>query len=345
MGHKFWYRLAPKRSKPAPVPPVALPTNNEPIVNSQYQPLRVTDERDGEILNRGYAYYSQVWDRGEDTTFAFVGHADGHPRFFQIEHTTITRLGPLLSYRSTGEGMYWTASGDVMLCDGPFLKRVNPFTGAETVVLDISSTHPGCDLWQAHSSDDGRTHSATVRQIVSGGSYPKLGTVVLYEGAQHWFRVDGDLDESHISGDGHSLIIEESHNNQIILLAGDSRAHISNAEGALAHIDCGADYAVGEDDIRGACTYLNLRTLERRELFATWGMGHISVKAGRCLVSAQAQLALVDLAAGGFTPLVEHGMVGSGYDFQVHGNLDPSGRVAAWVSNKMGRMDLYLLRL
>lgn len=340
----FRWKKKPKPPAPTPVPPVPPLIDVVPVTPSR--PIRVTDERDGEILNRGYSYWSQCWLDRAGAIFAFVGHADGQPKFFRIDPDgTVTRLGPKLSYSGTGEGMYWTPAGDIMLCDGPRLRRVNPFSGADEIVLDVSETHPGCDLWQAHSDDQGVSHSATVRHISSSGSYPKIGTVAQCLSGRLYWQALGTLDESHVTSDGSFVIIEEDNGNRIISLTNGSETKITDAEGALAHIDCGPGYMVGEDDQRGACTYLDCRTMERRVLFQTWGMGHLSVRAGRCLLSGASQISLVALDGSGVTPLVDHGMQGSGYDFQVHGNLDPSGRVAAYVSNAAGRMDLYLLRL
>lgn len=313
--------------------------------------IRVTDQSDGEILNRGYAYWSQAWVHPSGAVFLFAGNADGRPRFCRVDPDgTVARMGPMLGYAGTSEGWYWDRDGFIYLCDGPRLRRVSPFTGADSVVLDISETHPGCDLWQAHSSDDGQTHSATVRRIVDIGAYPKLGTVVQRGPIQRFIEAVGLLDESHISADGSILIIEESDGNRILdvlaVLNGiESERGISNFEGALSHIDCGPDYAAGEDDQAGACVKLDLRTMERTKLFDTRQMGHVSVRAGRCLLTDTTQLALVALDGSGVTPLIDHGMTGEGYDYQVFGNLSPDGSVAAFISNKAGRNDLYLLRL
>jgi hypothetical protein len=252
----------------------------------------------------------------------------------------------MLGYGGTAEGWYWTPNGEVMLCDGPRLRRVSPFTGADEVVLDISGIMSGCRLWQAHSSDDGRTHSATVQRIVDDGAYPNVGTALVHRGGEPRIYLNrAELDESHITADGSHLIIEEGDGNRIIDLASGAETGIANAAGALSHIDCGPGFAVGEDDQQGACVRLDLRTMERRVLFSTWGMGHVSVRSGRCLLSDAKQLALVALDGSGVTHLIEHGMRGEGYDFQVHGNLSPDGTAAAYVSNAAGRMDLYLLRL
>lgn len=102
--------------------------------------------------------------------------------------------------------------------------------------------------------------------------------------------------------------------------------------------------AIGENDQLQACVEMNLDTLTQRALFATGRMGHVSVRGRRCLHTNDTSLRLIDLNSGAISELANHGMVSDGtYDTQVHGNLDPSGRVAAWVSNSAGRMDLYLL--
>lgn len=342
MGDAVWDERAPGRKptpKPTPQP------EQPPAVNV---PIRVTDERDGELLNRGYAYYSQSWVDRNGAAFLFVGHADGRPRFFRVDPSgLVTRIGPMLGYAGTAEGWSWSHNGEIYLCDGPRLRRVNPFTGSDHVVMDITGSHASdCRLWQAHSSDDGLTHSATVQKIVPDGAYPNLGTLVQRAGGKMFVASPmGTLDESHITADGSHVIIEESHNNRIIDLATGAETGISNAAGALAHIDCGPGYAVGEDDQAGACTYLDLRTLERRELFSTNNMGHVSVRSGKCLLSDATSISLVNLDGSGVTRLAEHGMRGEGYDYQVHGNLSPDGRVAAWVSNAAGRMDLYVVWL
>lgn len=344
----------PKKKPPPPAPaPVEPPITVVPADPSQ--PIRVTSEMDGEILNRGYSYWSQVWHRGEDVVFAFVGHADGHPRFFRIEGTAITRLGSLVPYGGTGEGWAWTAQGDVMLCDGPRLRRVNPFTGVDVVVLDISQTHPGCRLFQAHSDDAGETHSATVEQIVDDGKYPALGTVVQVRGEQRWYRAEGHLDESHVTPDGHWLLIKELevaedyntlYNRIISLVDGTEHPRLSPQE-RIGHSDCGPGFVIGEDSNRGWIAKFDFATRERVKLLDTWAMGGVSYRGGRCLRSSANALSLVALDGSGERHLIDHGMIGDpkNYEFQCRANLSPDGSVAAWVSNAEGRMHLYVLRL
>lgn len=309
--------------------------------------IRVTDEQDGELLNRGYSYWAQACRIG-GYIFAFVGSVGGYPLFFEVNEETgaVKRRGPLLPYRSTGEGWYFNANGDVYLCEGPRLLRVNPFTQEATTVFDISETHPGCRLWQAHSSDDGQVHNATVDLIVESGPYPHIGTVVYRNGQQTFYEAIGALDESQVTADGAYLVIKENDDNRIITLAtGESRL-ITDAEGAVGHSDVGQSFVVGEDNILGACVSWNLPLLVKTALFPTWNMGHLAVRGTRCLLSGPQSLSLVPLAGGSPEHLLDHGMVGDGtYDTQVMGNLSPDGAVAAYVSNAAGRMDLYLALL
>jgi len=54
---------------------------------------------------------------------------------------------------------------------------------------------------------------------------------------------------------------------------------------------------------------------------------------------------LVDLESGQRTPLVAHGNVGIDYDSRVKANLDPTGRVACYMTNAGERFDVWLLAL
>lgn len=337
MGDAVWDDRAPNRSKPPSGPTVPA---------GAVRSIRVTDERDGDLVNRAYSYWPMCWLHGRTAT-AFVGTADGRPRFFRVDLDTghVERLGSLLGYGGTAEGWYFEVSGSVSLCDGPLLRRVNPFTGQDVVVMDIRSVHPDCRIWQAHSSEDGQTHCATVERIVNDGPYQRIGTVAARHGSVQFFGANGVLDESQVTADGAYLVIKEDEDNRIVTLASGQERILRDADGALGHSDCGAGFMVGEDNQRGACVHVDLATLERRVLFETWNMGHVSVRANRCLLSNQTHLSLVALDGSGVTPILEHGMSGSGYDFQVRANLDPTGHVACYLSNAHGRLDLFLVEI
>lgn len=350
-----WFRSGRARQQAkagAAAPPATPDTPAPPSPPTDVRVIRVTDERDGDLLNRTYSYWPTAWVNPQDgAVYAFVGHADGAPRFFRIDRGSgnVDRLGPLLAYRGTGEGWYFDGEGWIYLCDGPRLQRVNPFTGEDRVVFDISETHPGCRLWQAHSSDDGQAHSATVERIVDDGPYLRTGTVVHRHGQQEFFPAHGVLDESQVDASGRWLVIKEGDDNRIIDLETRETRLLRDADGAVGHSDVGHGILVGEDNIHGACVKWDLTQpltpARRLELFQTWGMGVVSVRGGRCLVSGGASLGLVALDGSGVTPLLEHGMVGAGYDFYVRANLSPCGQVAAYISNAAGRFDGYLLVL
>lgn len=352
---RFTYEATHDTSAPAPptphpvdpgvVPP--LPPPAPPVVGGPVRLLRVTDASDGPLLNRGYAYWPTAVVL-EDRALTFVGHADGQPRFFMVNLTTgaVQRLGPLLGYQGTSEGWYFDEGGWVYLVDGPRLRRVHPLTGGDRVVLDISETHRDCRLWQAHSSEDGQTHSATVERITNEGPYQRLGTVVVRRGTTHFFGAQGVLDESQVDCSGRFLVIKEDHDNRILDLDTGRETLITNAAGALGHSDMGDGVMVGEDDQIGGCVAINLHnTAERRLLFSTWGMGVVSVRGGRCLVTDATHISLVALDGSGVTPLLAHGMTGGGYDQTCRATLSPDGRVASFISNQAGRLDLYVMTL
>jgi hypothetical protein len=337
--------FVPPQPAPAPSPP-----DVRPLSGSGWFALdrlvRVTTEADGEFINRGYSYWSQAVILG-DAAYVFAGNADGEVYFFQVTaNGHVARLGALLPYRGTGEGWYLDAEGWVYLLEGPRLRRVNPLSGENRVVFDISDEHPGCVLWQSHSSDSGQTHCATVKRIVNDGSYPAIGTVVFRNGRQEYFPAQGTLDESALAGD-EWLIIKEDDDNRIINLQTRETRLIRDRERALGHSDCGPDFMVGEADKPdpGACVIWNLRDLNRgpRILFHTTNMGHVSVRNGICLLSDDTHLSLVSLAGGSVVSFLAHGMIGSGYNYQCIANLSPCGRVACYMSNQgSGRFDVFL---
>lgn len=331
-----------------------LPSTSGVILDSLKGRLIQITQEPG-ILNRGYSYYSQVWLSDRGVAHCFVGVADERPKFFSVDLTkdppTIFPHGPLLDYLGTGEGWYYAADGRIYLLNGPRLRRVQPFTGEDQIVFDIG-TDPRfaqCDLWQSHSSDDGQTHSATVRRITDSGPYLKLGTIFYRRGAFHLWPPQGELDESQIDATGDFAVIKETRNEQLTNRIFDFERGvetlITKADGSIGHSDCGAGFLVGEDSQNGACVRLDMRTLERRPLFRSWNVGHLSVRGNRVLVSDATDLRLLDLGGNPLAGPVPHGMTGEGYDHQVFANLDPSGRVAAFVSNRTGRNELYLVVL
>lgn len=347
--------VTPPGAPSVPIPLTPLPAT--PITTGRLLP--VTNASDGRIIPREYSYWSNCWI-AEGTYYVFCGTSNG-PAFFAVDRQlgAVTRLGNLAHVGGETEGWFWLRDGSLIVLAGSQLLRVNPFrTTPSEVLIDLESLgHPGCDLWQPHSSEDGSTFSATVRRIVSDGKYPNLGTITVRRGTPFYISAEGDLDESHLSGDGRYIIMEErraepGNDNRIINLDTRDTRWITDGDGALSHIDCGPDYMVGEADRPDpqCCARIQLdgtlTVASRVELFYTSNMGHVSVRGGRCLLSNRTHLSLVDLNGNGVTPLIEHGMVGDGYDRQVKASWDPTGQVVCFRSNRgTDRDDLFLLEV
>jgi hypothetical protein len=278
---------------------------------------------------------ANAWVSG-DAALVFAGsRKSGGPQFFEVDLSSgsVKRRGPTLPYGGETEGWYWMPDGRVVLPHGPRLLSVNPFNRSdERVLMDISDTHQGHDLWQPHSSDDGQTHSATVRRLLDSGRYPYVGTVIHGPHGRRFETAIGQLDESQVTRGGtHVVIKQNGEDNRIVDLATGDVWDLPDAAGAIGHSDCGPDYIVGESNLPGPgrCVKLDLRTRQRITLFETDNMGYVSVRGGRCLWSGPTRLSLVAMDGSGVTPLIEHGG-GSEYDDRVKANLSPCGRVACY---------------
>lgn len=348
---------------PTPVPtPIPDPGSQGVPAPASVRVIQVTNESDGEISPRIDASRTRVFLAGSKA-YVFAGHADGRPRFFSvdIQSGAVERLGPLVGFTGTGEDWYWGRDGWIYLLDGPRLRRVSPLAGGETqTVFDISDSHPGCDLWQPHSSDDGAVHSATVRRIVSSGKYPYIETLVVRNGREDPpFPAHGTLDESQITPDGGWIVIKETLedglSNRIINVVTRETQLIRKADGALGHSDAGPGYIVGEWSYgdHGECVRWDLNgplvPERRRFLFQTWNLGHLSIRAGRCLRADETHLSMVSMSSGVQLPLLAHRMTvtdpdpNRAYDFQVQAPLDMTGRAFCYLSNEgRNRFDLFL---
>lgn len=336
-----WDRLSYEASLgQQPPPPEPIPAPIPPSTSHlRFTQVQLTNANDSITPAREYSYWPHACLVGNDV-FVFICSSQGHPPFFRVDADgTITRLGPMIPYASEGEGWYWSRDGWVYLIDGPRLRRVSPFNGQDQVILDISGQYPNHNLWQAHSSDDGTVHCATVRQN-SNDFNPHVKTVIAHRNGIDYVPVFGQQDESHITADGRYCIIEEDNNNRIVDVSTGREQLILDADGALSHIDCGPSYMVGEDNINGRAWRIDLPTLQRTELEQTWGMGHVSVQAGRCLLSNAGSLLWMDVNGGGLAHVLDHGMVPlpgqDAYDFQVKANLDATATVAVYMTNHGG---------
>jgi hypothetical protein len=303
-------------------------------------PFEVTNDLGGRIPRRKYSYWPDSRVLLDGSMLVFCGNQDGQAQFFTMRPDgTVSILGSLQSYyKGETEGWYFGADGKLYLIPSgsSTLHRIDPFSGDDEVVFHISKDYPNCDIWQAHSSDDGTVHCATVRRILPDQSTQPIATVLAVGQRLRYIPAAGKLDESHLTSDGKWLIIEEDDTNRVINIATGDEKRIIDPDGALSHIDCGPGYMVGEDNINGKCWKWDLNAWTKTALFDTWGMGHVSVRNGRCLRSSDVALEWVDLNGGGLTKILDHLMVtgpGDAYDYQVKASLDVTGTVAVYMTN------------
>jgi hypothetical protein len=218
----------------------------------------------------GYSYWRNINNHaGSNDLYVFLGLSRGSggtgPTLFKVDKTTraVTNLGPLFPstspfYYQSGEGWYWSAtqSSKIYVTDnfGPRLYRYDVFTHQLTQVFD-ASTQFGADkyIWQAHSSDDDRVHSATLRDK---NTYEMLGCLVYREDTAQfsWFPKTGDFDECHLDKSGRWLVSFENVDqtgdldNRIIDLQTGTERSILDPDGAAGHMDTGFGYMVGADN-------------------------------------------------------------------------------------------------
>jgi hypothetical protein len=183
----------------------------------------------------------------------------------------VYNMGPLFSASSpysysTGEGWYFSAQLPtklyVYLVGSANLWRYDVVsrTPETTPALDLTqckrpSVCPSgaAFIFQPHSSDDDRVHSATVQD----SSFARLGCVV-YRSDTKRFRFFAPrrgnfIDECHVDKSGNWLMLLEvtpsgSLNNRVVDLRTGTITTIDDVQGALGHLDMGYGYAVGADN-------------------------------------------------------------------------------------------------
>ncbi|HEX3529026.1 MAG TPA: hypothetical protein VH988_18370 [Thermoanaerobaculia bacterium] len=135
-----------------------------------------------------------------------------------------------------------------------FLHRYDIFSQQLTQVFD-AATQFGANryIWQAHSSDDDRVHSATLRDK---STYEMLGCLVYREDTAQfsWFPKVGDFDECHIDKSGRWLVSLENvdgadgEDSRIFDLQTGTEQRILDRDGSPGHLDTGFGYMVGADN-------------------------------------------------------------------------------------------------
>jgi hypothetical protein len=214
----------------------------------------------------GYSYWRNMNNHvGSDTMLIFLGLSADHggpgPTLFRYNKVTddIVNAGPLFdstnSFRyHSGEGWYFSATMPTTLyiSDLTKLYRYDVVTKQLTVVFDIRSPEAqsvvGAKrvIWQMHSSNDDRVHSATVKSA----GYQDLGSLVFREdtGQFLYYPTPGDFDEAQIDKSGRWLVIKEQNNDRIVDIETGSETILLDQDGAGGHSDLGYGYMVAADN-------------------------------------------------------------------------------------------------
>src|SRR5881296_3503117 len=215
----------------------------------------------------GYSYWRNINNHvGSNQMLLFFGlnRARGGPgpSLFSYDKTTgqVANLGPLfdpsarLSWHST-EGWYWsmTKPTKIYVDDNSRMTRYDVNTHQFETVFDVAPQF-GADkiVWQMHSSDDDKVHSATLRTTTT---YEMLGCVVYHEDTQvfQYFPKIGDFNECSVDKSGRWLMSLEDVDHlydlemRIFNLATGTERLVWDQDGAVGHADMGYDYVIGAD--------------------------------------------------------------------------------------------------
>ena len=224
----------------------------------------------------GYSYWRNINNHaGSDTMFIVLGfdrnRGGAGPSLLAYNkvNDAVQNLGPLFpsespfSY-STTEGWYFSAKAPsrlyAFLPGTSMLRRFDVRTRQfeATPAFDLAACprpsvcpNEAAFIFQPHSSDDDVMHSATVQNA----AFQRLGCVV--SNARRFVyvptRAGYVLDECHVDKSGRWLLILEAQaggalDNRVVDLANGKVTAVSDAAGALGHLDTGFGYAIGADN-------------------------------------------------------------------------------------------------
>ncbi len=216
----------------------------------------------------GYSYWRNINNHtGSDTMLIFLTLArerggNGPTLFIYNKATGETRnAGTLFDESSrfswaTGEGWYFSATrpASLYMNDGPRLLRYDVVARTFETIFDVQQALGRSDvyIWQMHSSDDDRVHSATVKD---SATYRALGCVAHSAGfGAKFFTAIGEFDECQIDKSGRWLVIKDNidgrygEDNRIVDLQTGAEQVLYDEQGATGHSDLGYGYMVGEDN-------------------------------------------------------------------------------------------------
>ena len=224
----------------------------------------------------GYSYWRNINNHGAgDTMYIVLGfdrnRGGAGPSLISYNKLggNVLNLGPLFpaespySY-STTEGWYFSGTGATRLYT--FLPGTATLRSFDVLARQFDAT-PALDLaacprpsvcpddaafiFQPHSSDDDRVHSATVQNA----AFQRLGCVVFDAGRFVYvpIRAGYALDECHVDKSGRWLLVLETQadgklDNRVFDVATGTETALTDVAGALGHLDTGFGYAVGADN-------------------------------------------------------------------------------------------------
>ena len=218
----------------------------------------------------GYSYWRNINNHvGSDTMLVFLGlnrtQGGPGPSLFSYDKITnqVQNLGPLFDSASpfsweSGEGWYWSATQPnvlyVLQTTGSQLRRYNVSTQQFQTVFDVASQY-GSDkyIWQTHSSNDDRVHSASLRQL---DTWADLGCVVYREDTHQFtfYPKSNTFDECQIDKSGRYLLIKgnvtgvNGEDNVIVDLQTGTQRVLTDQQGAAGHSDNGYGHMVAADN-------------------------------------------------------------------------------------------------
>lgn len=238
----------------------------------------VADCADGQdcLWPVGYSYWRNINNHSAgDTMYIVLGfdrnRGGGGPSLLAYNKLTdnVLNLGPLFGSESpysysTTEGWYFSATAAsrlyAFLPGTATLRRFDVLTRQFeiTPALDLTACprpsvcpNDAAFIFQPHSSDDDRVHSATVQNA----SFQRLGCVVFDAGRFVYvpIRAGYALDECHVDKSGRWLLILETQadgklDNRVFDVPTGTETAVTDIAGALGHLDTGFGYAIGADN-------------------------------------------------------------------------------------------------
>jgi len=339
----------------------------------------------------GYSYWRNSNNHvGNDTMYIFLGmdraRGGAGPTLFTYNKNgdVITKSEPLFSADSlysmaSGEGWYFSATLPTKLYmnDGAKMLRYDVVSKQFETVFDARSNF-GQDklIWQMHSSNDDRVHSATLRD---SNTYEMLGCMVYREDTSKFsfYPKMIDFDECQVDKSGQWLVIKDNvdgtygEDNRIINLNTGTERLLMDQDGAGGHSDLGFGTMVAADNWSTSLSNLqkvwqfNSSTLQGSPVYYNFNWNaaapaHVSFSNARADVPLSQQYACGSSASRSNSPhaneimcfradastevlvvapvMTDMNAAGGGDDYgkSPKGNLDITGQYFIWTSNMGG---------